>query len=90
VVNNRIVRGRTFVPGMLEDNNFSPGVPGGNFLTVGLAAATALIDDATANFVIWSRPFEGSETVSPRVGTRHGVVQAEVWSEWAVLRSRRD
>jgi hypothetical protein len=92
VARNRLVRGRTFIPGPTEDANFPPGVPGGTFLTNALAAANLLLNDATANFVIWNRPLmsEGEDPVLLEPGTTATVTSASIWDQWAVLRSRRD
>lgn len=89
IVNGRKVRGRTFVPGMMEANN-SGGLPTGTIDSALQTAANTLI--ATAPFlVVWSRPVSGEEpgTVA-RVGTAHNVLSSNVWAQWAVLRSRRD
>lgn len=91
IVHNRQVRGRVFVPGMVEDNNFSPGVPGGSWPSVAQAAINALIADATADLAVWSRPVTVATAGVPiRNGSIHDVTAATVWDKWAVLRSRRD
>jgi hypothetical protein len=81
--NNRLIRGRVFVPGAVEDANDSFGLPAGAYKTALVAAAQGLVDDATANWCVWSRPVAGSGGEAPTV------VAVEAWDYWAVLRSRR-
>jgi hypothetical protein len=83
ISNNRVVRGRTFLPCIGEaqgtEGRFT-GTPNGQVQT----AADALI--ANSNLAVWSRP-------TPPAGTDgevNLVVTANVWDEFAVLRSRRD
>lgn len=86
VRNNRLIRGRIFLPGMTEGFNGPTGQPTSAFLTDVNAAALALVNDATANWAVFSRP---GGTGSPN-GQIPQVVTATGWTEWAVLRSRRD
>lgn len=79
-VNGREVRGRTFLPGMLESLNDSAGRPNSGALTVINNAAGNLIGDADSELVIFSRTRALQATV----------VSGQAWSQWAQLRSRRD
>lgn len=84
IVNNRTVQGRFFVPGMVINNNQTPGIPTAGFTGPAQAAANLLVADPSAQLAVWSRPRPGF------LGSEHTVVSASVWTEWAVLRSRRD
>lgn len=92
-VDGRQVRGRTFVPALLEGSNAN-GVPNSTLQTVMLNAANALIADAGTILVVWHRPkytsVPGSPPVLERPGSSANVSAASVWGQWAVLRSRRD
>lgn len=91
LVNNRRVEGRTFIPSGNEvDNNlgttsaaYRSSVATAHFNLIGAVSATNPL-------VVWSRPFEGSPTVDPRVGSSHLVTGSLVNDQWSVLRSRRD
>lgn len=76
VFNNRRIRGRTFVPGFHENQN-SAGVPIISLRDAVEAAADAMVGSGLS---IASR---ASNSFVP-------VTSAQVWSQWAVLRSRRD
>lgn len=83
VVNNRLVRGRTFIPAIPEGRSLE-GVPDGELRADLDFAAEALIANAETQLVVWSRPTD------VRAGSQHTVLSANVWDEFAVLRSRRD
>lgn len=95
IVNNRLVKGRVFV-GPLFAALDQDGTPTAAAATqVRDAAQTHLVDPGDTlvdqpTLQVWSRPFEGSATVDPRVGTTHIVIGASVPDFFAVLRSRRD
>lgn len=76
VFNNRRVRGRTFIPALTQDANFNGAVLPAVQATTD-AAATALIG---AGLVVASRASNAF----------HSVNGADVWGQFAVLRSRRD
>ena len=77
-VNNREIRGRIFLGGMMEANS-TLGVPtSGTITTVNTALAT-LVADANSEWIVWSR----------RNGISKDVSSAVMWSTWAQLRSRR-
>lgn len=91
-VNGRRVRGRIFVPGMREVDNTS-GLPSPALRTVLGNAATALITSGTGTLAVWARPFnpDPPDPLKPaRLGSQHAVQTAQVWTQWSVLRSRRD
>jgi hypothetical protein len=85
VVGGRRLRGRLFIPGMVETSNTSTGqVVGTTVSTLTTAGSTILAAGATASApVIWHRPEAGAGGVSALIT---GVSCATTWS---VLRSRR-
>lgn len=78
-VGGREVRGRTFIPGVTS-TSVATGGPSSTYISTLGGAATGLIGHAASQLVVGSKV--------------HGVVRevafAEVWNEFAVLRSRRD
>jgi len=85
VVGKRIARGRTFVPGATEDAA-TFGYPNSTYVAALQTAASALIANANCILVVWHRPTEAN----PSSGQVSPVSTATVWTQWAVLRSRRD
>lgn len=77
-VGGREVRGRTFLPSMGEVNS-TTGVPIAAIKTAVNTAAAALIADANSDFVIYSKTHRDAVPV----------VSGSMWTQWAVLRSRR-
>jgi hypothetical protein len=88
-VHNRRVRGRIFIPAMGESNNVG-GLPSSGLRASLDAAAETLRTSNGGVMCVWSRPFAGKEGNPARTGTKHFVTSAEVSTQWAVLRSRRD
>jgi len=84
VANNRLVRGRTFLPCMREAENDGTGRPSSSLQSAVNASASALISDSDTVLVIWHRP------LSPNNGSVGVVQTANMWTEWAQLRGRRD
>jgi len=84
IVNNRVVKGRTYIPGS-ESSQISPtgGVDAAHRTDINNAAA-ALIAGSGGTLSVWHRPVEGAG------GSSHLVTSSSVWDQWAVLRSRRD
>lgn len=78
-VNGREIRGRTFLPGMLELDN-ETGVPGNDLKGDVAAAIGGLLAAPDAELVIYSRTRAAQATV----------VTGTMWSKYAQLRSRRD
>jgi len=78
VVGGRLLRGRLFLPGVVEAS--STGVPSAGYITAYNTVGAALIADVNSAWGIWSHT--------------HGVFQpangVSTWNRWAVLRSRRD
>lgn len=80
VVAGRTLRGRTFIPAMLENFNDSGGNPVSSVVSGLNTAAAALIADSGNELRVWSRTH----------GTSDVVTSATAWTQWAILRSRRD
>ena len=78
-VGGREIRGRTFIPGLTQDDNTS-GVPSSGMLSGLQTAANNLISDPLTDFVVYSRK---NRDAAP-------VISGTPWAEFAVLRSRRD
>jgi len=88
-VNGRRVRGRIFIPAQLEANNVN-GRPAAALLTTLNGALTTMIGGAQ-QVSVWSRPYTDPLGVKPsRPGSQYAVTAGTGWTEWAVLRSRRD
>lgn len=79
--NGREIRGRTFVPWLAEGVS-QAGRPSAGFLTDATAAAEQLLEDSAAygGAIVYSQTHREIATIQT----------ASVWSEFAVLRSRRD
>lgn len=82
VINGRVVRGRTYVPGLSRNSTSASGGPNATTRGAGLAAGANLI--ALPNgFGVWHRP-------SPNgVGSLVEVTATGVWEEFGVQRGRR-
>lgn len=78
VVGRRILRGRTFLPGMTEQYSTS-GIPTAEFKGF-INTAIGNFGAAADGFAIWSPTHDTFKTVT----------EGHCWAEWAVLRSRRD
>ena len=85
VVNNREVRGRTFIPALVVGANTNGTVTPAVRTSIE-AAATAMIGDANSELVVWHRP----TTVGGSNGSQAAVIAASMWTNFAELRSRRD
>jgi hypothetical protein len=86
IVNGRVLKGRTFIPGLTEDAN-TAGYPLAATVTAINVAAGDFIA-AAAGFGVWSRPVAtGPHT---RAGAFHNAYTWSTWGQFAVLRSRRD
>jgi hypothetical protein len=95
-VNGRRVRGRIFVPGLLEVDN-AAAVPAASTRTLVNNATTTLITSSASTLAVWSRPYSALDKdgnpipgKTPRLGSQHAVGTSQVWTQWSVLRSRRD
>lgn len=80
VVAGRVLRGRLFLPGTPETQSGSTGQPIAGYLTAYNNAAAALNAGAASVWSIWS----------PTHGVQAAVFSANMWTKFAVLRSRRD
>ena len=80
IINNRLLKGEIFMPGVSELSNSSLGVPTAGYISTIGGAATTLVGVANADWVVWSRVH----------GVFAPVDQAIVWPRWAILKSRRD
>jgi hypothetical protein len=76
----REIRGRTFVPGLTEQDSSVNGNLSSVAQVAFESAGATLIDDINSTFVIWSR---AKLQAAP-------AVTATAWLSFAVLRSRRD
>lgn len=77
-VGGRQIRGRIFIPGIIESASVS-GVPSAGLIT---AANTGIaeLDAESSGFSVWSK----------KNGSIHNVTSGSLWNQFAVLRSRRD
>lgn len=90
VVRNRRVIGRIFVPRVAVGAVATGGSVSAGYQTSVTNAISALIaDQAGPRLAVWSRPMELGP-IGPVNGSLHAVTSASVWSEFSVLRSRRD
>lgn len=84
ITNNRVVKGRTFIPGIPAAQLTDAGGLSADAVAQYAAPANALIDATGDQVVVWSRPRPGTP------GEEHRVTSASVWEQLAVLTSRRD
>lgn len=84
-LNGRRIRGRIFIPGYCEPSS-TAGRPAPTLLTDVPASFEATIGALPHPVVVWHKP--NAETGAP--GSQHAYDSIQVWSEWSVLRSRRD
>lgn len=77
-IGGREIRGRTFLPGMVEARN-GAGIPDSTLYGAVDTAAAALIADANSDLNVYSIANHNAQTVT--VGS--------MWRTWAQLRSRR-
>jgi hypothetical protein len=85
IVGDRELRGRTFVPGLGTASNDNGILLAASQTTMQTAAA-ALISDANSTLVVWHRP----SSPGASDGTNASVLTANVWGQFATMRSRRD
>jgi hypothetical protein len=84
VVDGRLLRGRTFIPGITEASVDTTGRPTSGFASVVNTAVSTLIADVNSQPVVWHRPVY-SGTGSSRVLERNGSFEA---STSAALKNR--
>lgn len=75
----REIRGRWFIPGLATTSN-TDGIPSSTMLSTVNTAAATLIGDANSSLMVWSR----------KNGTEVPATSGSCWTQFAVLRSRRD
>lgn len=88
VLRRRLVRGRTFLPGLANGSTAN-----GNITSGVLASLNGVLDDfleQDTTFVIWSRPVPAAGEGPARPGVATPVVAGTVWPELAVQRRRRN
>lgn len=83
-IGGRRLRGRTFVPGVMTAN-MTEGRPDPSVVAAYGVVGQALVTDSATQLVVWHRPDDSGSN-----GSSHLVTDASFWSEYAVLRSRRD
>lgn len=85
VISGRRVRGRLFLPGVVEGDNTSTGVPSGTYRSTATTAFGGLTTGGgtSSQLVVWHRPQNGVGGASPLV------TSVSTSTKWAVLRSRR-
>lgn len=91
-VAGRRVNGRLFLPALANDAQLG-GVPSNALLTTLSSAANTLrtsLDATASEWVVWSRPKDADDSGPARAGSSHAVTSVSVWTQFAVLRSRRD
>lgn len=77
-IGGREIRGRIFIPGATFQQS-SGGVPTSTYKTLVEGAAATLLSSADSELMVWSK----------KNGDSAPVISATMWSQWAVLRSRR-
>lgn len=93
IVHNRRVKGRTFIPGVLELQNSVSGLPAPQIGTPLQTAIDTLLSTMSGRMRIWSREVKAANatpTIPARPGSAWPVLSGKVSPQWAVLRSRRD
>jgi len=93
IVHNRRVRGRTFIPGVLESENGPTGIPTPAVGTPLQTAIDTFLSTMSGRLRIWSREVKvenATATVPARPGSAWPVLSGKVAPYWATLRSRRD
>lgn len=93
LVHNRRVRGRTFIPGVMETQNSPTGTPATQIGTPLQTAIDTMLSSMSGRMRIWSRPVtaeQATPTVPARPGSAWAITTGKVAPYWAILRSRRD
>ena len=80
IISGRRLRGRIFLPGMLEANNTVDGQPSAALISSFDGAGATLVDALASTWVVYSPTHRAYATVTGM----------NTWNQWAVLRSRRD
>lgn len=88
IVNGRVVRGRTFLPGCDV-----AALDGGNLLEAErlyFQTVASILAGSNMTLAVWSRPLKDSGGTIVRPGSVHNVSAANCWSELATQRNRRN
>lgn len=92
-VDGRRVRGRIFMPAMVEANS-TLGAPIAAYTASLSASLATLMNDPATGLTVWARPRPADPLHVPplplRPGSQHAVTGVGASTQWAVLRSRRD
>jgi hypothetical protein len=80
IVAGRRLRGRTFLPTVIESFNTSAGKVDASLISAWATVLSSFITACQGELCVWSRTH----------GTVASVTAGVLWDEWAVLRSRRD
>lgn len=86
IVNNRLVKGRVYVPGFAESEN-TLGEP--NVSAIGNLNQAGAALQVGSEHVVWSRPVRDASGALIRPGSQHIVTMSTAFPEWGVMRSRR-
>jgi hypothetical protein len=89
VINGRRVRGKIFVPGMVETQN-TEGVPIASFLTALSTAGSFLFSASPPSIAVYHRPVRPSPTAPPTGGQFVTANSTTPLPYWGSVRSRRD
>lgn len=89
VMDGRLLRGRTFIPGIEEGRNAAGGLPEASFKTAIDGYAFTLINDTNSVLVVWHRPREDHPTLPDRDGDFAAVTAGALDTNWSYLKSRR-
>lgn len=90
VIDDRLLRGRTFMPMPTEDHNTTLGAPEvAGYVTPITAAAVALVANATSVLVVWHRPVKDENGTVTRFGSIHPVISGACGPRWSFLKTRR-
>lgn len=79
IIGGRQIKGHIFIPGPSEASS-DAGRPTGTYRDALASAAAGLVGDSDSQWAVWSRTN----------GSAVEITSGSAWTEWAVLRSRRD
>lgn len=85
ILDGRQVRGRLFIPGATEASSTN-GRPISDYRAAITGGGDGLLAEAGLTWSVWHRP----TAAEPSSGDVVPIASVNTWTEWAVLRSRRD
>lgn len=88
IENGRVVKGRTFVPGPVEDSNDGAGLPNAAYIA-GLQAPATALATSLHGLVVYRRPVFDALGNRTRDGGLEDVISGTISPSWAYLSSRR-